>query len=496
MHFLAPLWLGALAALALPLVLHLLSRGRGRRVPLASTRLLESALSVRGRRLKPSDLALLLLRCAILAAVALALAEPWVDAAPSAAAGSWLLVEPRLEGGSSSPAGQPRSNGDETLARWQREASVKRYLAPGLPESDPGPEAAAPDVWSLLAEADRLAPAGAELRVATRGRLAELRGRRPSLVHRVLWVEVDGKPGQEQVLVAAGPAEGTAVAAVLERGGREVVAVEHPTVSVGGSAGALSAAATGEKLRVTDAGGRALELVPSGPVPVALHADGAHATSAAIWRRACDVGAAALGARLTWGAIPAGTALRLWLDDGPPPGAWGDGGLLVTEARSPGAPCNERVAADSESVLVERCEEAAAGDLAAPAEWLSGSGRGLLFDRQGAQRAHLATRVDPAWSGLAQSSALPRQCARWLERELVARQALALLPAADPRAAAEAQRSPGILPAPAGAPSAERREASAAFWLAAAALLAFERLLSARSAPAVQTAADAVKTIR
>ena len=59
MHFLAPLWLGALAALALPLVLHLLSRGRGRRVPLASTRLLESALSVRGRRLMPSDLALL-----------------------------------------------------------------------------------------------------------------------------------------------------------------------------------------------------------------------------------------------------------------------------------------------------------------------------------------------------------------------------------------------------------------------------------------------------
>ena len=167
MHFLAPLWLGGLAALALPLVLHLLSRGRGRRVPLASTRLLETALSVRGRRLKPSDLALLLVRGALLAAVALALAEPWVDAAPSAAAGSWLLVEPGLEAILGAPVRQD-SVDVETLARWRREASVKRYLAPGLPEADPGAVAGAPDVWSLLAEADRAAPPGAELRVATR----------------------------------------------------------------------------------------------------------------------------------------------------------------------------------------------------------------------------------------------------------------------------------------------------------------------------------------
>jgi hypothetical protein len=292
---------------------------------------------------------------------------------------------------------------------------------------------------------------------------------------------------------------------VLQRGSRDAVAVEHATVSVGGAVegatGGLAAAATGERLRVTDAGGRALEVAPSGPLPVALHADAAHAASAAIWRRACDVGAAALGARLQWGEAAAGSAVRLWLDDAPPPVAWRDGGLLVTEARSPGAPCNERVVADGERVAVERCEEAAADAsaeraAAAPSEWRSAGGRGFLLADAGDGEAHLATRVDPAWSDLAQSSALPRLCARWLERQLVARNAVAFLPADDPRGVDEAQRLPGTAPAPAGAPSAERRDASAALWLVAAVLLAGERILSARSAPATRTAARAATRAR
>jgi hypothetical protein len=69
-------WLAALGALALPLVLHLFGRGHERRVAVGSVAFLRPAATRRGRRLRPSDWPLLLLRCALLALLALALAEP------------------------------------------------------------------------------------------------------------------------------------------------------------------------------------------------------------------------------------------------------------------------------------------------------------------------------------------------------------------------------------------------------------------------------------
>jgi len=324
-HFLAPLWLGALAALALPLALHLLSRGRGRQVPLASTRLLEGAWSVRGRRFNPSDLLLLAVRAALLAAVAMALAEPWIDAAPAPSPGSWLLLDPAL-------GVPPDAEAAQALARWRREAAVVRFLAPGLPESDPGHAAGAPDVWSLLAEADRLAPPGAELRLATRGRLAELAGVRPALVHDVVSLGSGVHDGAVETalpaaatippaLLAAGPAGGESVAAETARASTATFAMERVTVPLGGSARGLSAAAAGDRVRVTDAAGRALEIPRAPSLVAALRAAPEHARSAEIWRRACDAGALALGTRLVWSEQPQAASLRLWLDDTPPPPA-------------------------------------------------------------------------------------------------------------------------------------------------------------------------------
>ncbi len=481
MHFLAPLWLGALAALALPLALHLLSRGRGRRVPLASTRLLESALSVRGRRLKPSDLALLALRAACLAAVALALAEPWIDAAPVHTAASWLLVEP----GSVAPREPVAAR---TLADWRRDARATRFLAPGLPEADPGPQPGSVDAWSLLAEADRLAPDGVELRVATRGRLAELRGWRPLLAHRVVWL--DGAAGEVTAgprLLAAGPATATAVGALVARSGPEAVAIERTSVPLDGAAGGLAAERAGERIRVYDRTGQALTVAAGAGIGAAWRAEPARAGDAETWRRACDAGAAAVGATLAWSEAPASAALRIWLDDAAPSPLWADPpGFLVTEASGPGVPCAERAAIDGETVAVTRCEDLAGGSEAGigPASspepmWNTGTGRGLLFERPGS-RAHLATRVGAAWSDLSAHSALPRLCARWIEALLAERSAVARLPVDDARLAAADQRAPGSAPVPVGAPSAARRDASGGLWLAVAVLLAGERLVTRR----------------
>ncbi len=76
LELLASGWLAALGALALPLALHLFGRGHQRRAALGSVVHLRAAPTRRGRRLRPSDWPLLLLRCAFLAVLALALALP------------------------------------------------------------------------------------------------------------------------------------------------------------------------------------------------------------------------------------------------------------------------------------------------------------------------------------------------------------------------------------------------------------------------------------
>ena len=89
MSFLNSIWLwGSLAAagVAVPIIIHLLSRYRSRPIDWAAMELLRRAMVVRSRRLRLEDLILLLLRCLAAALVALALARPVL--APSGA--SWF----------------------------------------------------------------------------------------------------------------------------------------------------------------------------------------------------------------------------------------------------------------------------------------------------------------------------------------------------------------------------------------------------------------------
>lgn len=487
MHAFSPLWLWALAAVALPVALHLLSRGRGRRVPLASTRLLQAELSLRGRRLRPSDLPLLALRAALLAVVALALAGLWRESPEVARPGSsWLLLEPGLPPAAGKAA--------EDLRRLRAAAAAVRFLAPGLPSDDPGPMAEPPDVWSLLAEADVEAPAGVELHVRTRARLAELRGERPALRHAVSWVEAAAAPEPVRTLVEAGPWQGGTVRALVQSSERERSVLETLAVPAGGTVGGVTATPQGDRVAVALGQESALSTASAQPVALALRVAAEHAASARVLRSACDVAAAALGAELRWVDQPAGARLRFWLDDADVPAAWTSGdALLLTEARAPGAPCDTAGEAADASVAVSRCEAASSASATAvlapsaapPApelpsvtgEWRSASGAILLGGDRNA--LHLATRLDTEWSALARSDLPPRWCAGWLAAALERDGMLATAPERDARWAAEEQRLPGRRTEQ-GRPS-HRVELEPWLWLAAAGL-AFGERRRARSA--------------
>src|SRR5688500_13251905 len=76
MSFLNPIMLFGLAAVAAPILIHLLNRRRVQKVVWAAMRFLKASIEQNQRRMRLEDWILLALRCALLAVLALALARP------------------------------------------------------------------------------------------------------------------------------------------------------------------------------------------------------------------------------------------------------------------------------------------------------------------------------------------------------------------------------------------------------------------------------------
>ena len=196
MIWLSPLWLAALAALAIPVLIHLRRRRIGRRIPVGSVRHLAGTAMPRRRRLRLRDPWLLALRAAIVALLALALAEPAISRTEQPV--NWVLVEPSLLGDSATLRSDP------LLDSLRRAGGAVRVLAAGFPVADPGHPnggADAPvDLWSLLGSADQVLPAGSSILAVVPADLPLARGRRPVLATRVIIRRVP-RPARDTVAI-------------------------------------------------------------------------------------------------------------------------------------------------------------------------------------------------------------------------------------------------------------------------------------------------------
>ena len=182
MTWLSPLWLAALAALAVPILIHLRRRRVGRRIQVGSVRHLAGAARPRRRQLRLRDPWLLALRCAILALMVLGLAELALRPERQAAR-DWVLVDPSLLRDST------LLRSDRLLDSLRRAGTAVRQLAPGFPAADLGRPItgadAHTDLWSLLRTADEVLPSGSSILVVVPAELSLARGRRPALATRV-----------------------------------------------------------------------------------------------------------------------------------------------------------------------------------------------------------------------------------------------------------------------------------------------------------------------
>lgn len=174
--------LAALAALLVPLLLHLIRRAEYRTTPFAAMRWIRAQQRQR-KRLRLRDIPLLLLRLLLLALVAILFAQP-VLRGDATAAKEWVLVAPGADVGAARD--RVKSNGsDFANADW-------RWLAPGFPTVSSSSAPATSDSASLLRELDAELPASSRISVVVPAIVDGLDGERPSLSHAVEWIVVDG----------------------------------------------------------------------------------------------------------------------------------------------------------------------------------------------------------------------------------------------------------------------------------------------------------------
>lgn len=177
LSLLLPSALAALAALLLPLLIHLSRRSERTLTDFAALRWLDAKLRPR-RKLVFQELPLLVVRLLLLALLAVFLAQPVL--LTSAKPAHWLLVVPGVD----IRAAGNLPEGKQVQRHW---------LAPGFPAIDQPPAATRTGTGSLLRELDALLPATTKLTVLVPERLSGLDGERPKLSRVVDWRVLPGK---------------------------------------------------------------------------------------------------------------------------------------------------------------------------------------------------------------------------------------------------------------------------------------------------------------
>lgn len=170
-----PAGLLALAALSVPLVIHLVRHHVLTRTPFSALRWIP-AQAFPQHRVQLERPWLLLLRLALIGALALLLAIPvWRESTTPAS--SWVVVVP----GVSLSDALSVSQGDEVERRW---------LAPGFPSLSESPPDSSQPIVSLLRELDAQLPPDTKLTVIAPAILSGLDGERPQWQHAIDWHKV------------------------------------------------------------------------------------------------------------------------------------------------------------------------------------------------------------------------------------------------------------------------------------------------------------------
>ena len=449
-----PAALLALSGLLLPVAIHLWNRRPGREVAVGSLRWLAAGANRRLRNLKLEQLWLLLLRAALLAVLAVAVAGPvWRTAQP--AGRGVVLLSPEVLGRPAFATLRP------VVDSLRRRGYALRWLATGFPKisGTVWRAKAAGDSARIMAEAGRGATdwlwasvqqaadtfAGQPLYVVTPAALPHFQGTHGPLKSTITWLALADTTTVSWL--AAADTVGDSLLLLVGRSSEnqtvfrreKVLEQEHPgqRISVAGLPPLrFQPISSGGENRVlipadATAGSNAEVSVTVTPMVIEIYATPAYAADARYLE-------AALRAAATGLAIPPvlrKVAVRpeqlmtkgwtFWLSDEPVPAKWREdmqrrGGQLWQEAAGPGVADTAQLVTSGDAITVFRREAQSSNEASSRPLWTDGRGRPVLAFQPVGRGAiyHLSTRLNPAWSALADNPELPAQLLTLLQPEV------------------------------------------------------------------------------
>jgi hypothetical protein len=189
MILLNPIWLFALAALSIPVAIHLWNIRQGKTLKIGSIALINASSPKSSRSFKLNDLLLLLLRCLLLVLVALVLAMPlWQKHISSAGTKGWVLI--------------PKENIKESYQKFKSEIDSltnvgyefhyfnksfqKAILNEALTDSKID-SVHSVSYWSLLQQLDSQVPSSLPVYLFTPNRLTQFNGEKPQVGLNLRW---------------------------------------------------------------------------------------------------------------------------------------------------------------------------------------------------------------------------------------------------------------------------------------------------------------------
>ncbi len=440
----------ALLGLLVPVAIHLWNRRPGQTVQVGSVRWLVAGANRRLRNLRLEQLWLLLLRSAIVALLALAVAGPlWQRFQSSRAPRGMVLLAPEALRPEVLSALRP------SVDSLRRQGFVLRLFAPGFravssqawasPDSlaklttplvaatSDSLQLATPDnYWHRARQAADSFP-NQPLRVVAGTGLRHFSGPRPALPAQLTWQPVPlpdsvvwlagaalSGPDTVRVIVGRSQEEATTFQTVVRKLPRVASAVAVP-----GLPALEYQPDTAGRLATLRQPGQPAVPVLQGPLRVMLYTDASHAESGRYVRAALQAASIGLIQRLEIRTASAATTFSsspppdwlFWLSEKPVPASWQTqvqrGAQLWQEATGTGATMQAELdlvgLATAPPVAITRLDTTTQLTARTALVWQDGTGRPVLTHQPtGAGGIYqLHTRLQSTWSGLPDSPALP-----------------------------------------------------------------------------------------
>lgn len=373
--FSSPIWLLALSAFVLPVIIHLWNDRNGRVYFTGSVRLLEKEARRQSRTLRLSEKWLLLVRCLLLSVLALLLAGPMWKRRGDGRVQGWVLT------------------GDSAILHGQYREQIDSLLKKGYVRKEFLPGDAVGNWWQEFTRFDRLAPAGVPFYIFSDGRAVHFRGARPSSFRDVHW-EVDTAGYAASLLRPVAAWKGVGDSVLVQR---------------------LESRATGSVYHVAGVAGPAFAGIAVDTHVLTVHVftdpgsvqDGRYV--AAALRAVKQYSRRNLRVTIsdTKGGSGAGDDWAIWLSERPCPVSIGPRNLLCY-APGKGDVVHTMLYGDGASWPVTKMivDTMSAG---VASIWRDGFERPLLTvdSTKGRLIYRLYTHFDPSWNGLAFSGAMP-----------------------------------------------------------------------------------------